>query len=597
MNSYHYGRREFQTSHEDHSREIIVFGIVLSISLALYIGYKRYHLRPQQLVEAGIYLVCLAVGVWEGFRYFWNFKKRRLETWPHPPVHIPLLKDREYVTTALGQNSVVGGYTVENQPWYWSDDIRRLQALLLGMSGAGKTTQLVNIISQDLRRIVRGNHRVPIIIIDGKADRKFRQMVELEVAAAGRTHQLRILDPSHPGISARWNPLFITEENYYEHVNFIFESFKDQSSGASADFFKGHQFTYLGDLVRVLYYAGKSMDIHDVMVMALDESRLNEQIEAAQARMETLYSPHDQRRLNFEMSVFSLRKSLQEKERIDKIRGLLNELMTFLEDNLSVITGSYEDLLTLEDVIDQELILYVSLNFSRNTRASTALGRMLLRNLQMLAGKRYEEDTDDHPFVSVVMDEFSVLAYPAFAELIQQARGSNIAILFSLQSIAQLEKVSREFAKNVAAAPNTVMLLRCRQDEDTAKYFMAASSLVEVKRRTMTVEETGILDKNLREIGFGSETSMKEPRAKDAEIRNLPVGQFQVLVTNNRLGTEFFHLHVRQPWGFRLSTFEPLVLPTIPIPNFYTEGANLRLKDPMGAGQRTRIRGGGRQAK
>src|SRR6266481_750225 len=592
MNSYHYGRREFQTSQEENTGLIVTCGVLFLTGLAFYIASKRYQVRPRQMLEAGIYILCFIAAIWASLVHFWNFSRRRKEIWPHPPVHIPLLKDCRYVSNAMAQNAVVGGYTVENQPWYWSDDIRRMQALLLGMSGAGKTTQLINIIGQDLRRIVRGDHRIPIIIIDGKGDRQFRKRLEYEVAAAGRTHQLRILDPSHPKISVRWNPLFITDENYHEHVNFIFESF-----GLKRDFFKGHQATYLGDLVRVLYYTGKPINIHDVLVMALDESVLEDQIQIAQARLEKLYSPHDQKRLNFEMSVYSLKKSLQEKERIDKIRGLLNELMTFLEDELSLITGPYEELLTLEDVIDQELILYVSLNFSRNSRAVTALGRMLLRNLQLLAGKRYEEDRDDQPFVSVVMDEFSMLAYPDFAEMIQQARGSNIAILFSLQSVAQLEKVSMAFAKDVASAPNTVMLLRCRQDEETVKYFMSSSSLVETKRRTMTVEETGVLDKSVREIGFGGETTVREARARDGEIRNLPIGQFQVLVTNNRVGTEFLHLHVRRPWNCELSTFQPMVLPRGQMPNFYTNGANLRLKDPAAVERRARVRGGARQAR
>ena len=73
------------------------------------------------------------------------------------------------------------------------------------------------------------------------------------------------------------------------------------------------------------------------------------------------------------MSAKNLLQSLEDRDRIPKIQGLLNELMTFLEDELSVITGAYDELLSLDEVIDQELILFVSLNTNKNSKAVTAL--------------------------------------------------------------------------------------------------------------------------------------------------------------------------------------------------------------------------------
>lgn len=592
MNSYYYGRREYNRTHDESGTFVLVLLGCAVLGFGVYILTTRLHVRPRQLVEAAVDLGCLTAAGFIAFRYFWTLNRRSLRTWPHPPIHIPLLRDRKEIAKAFSENSIVAGYTVERESWKWSDDIRRMQALLLGMSGSGKTTLLAGIIAQDLRRVVRGNHRIPIIIIDGKADRKFRKAVEYEVAAAGRSHQFRVLDPTQPDISVRWNPLSMNANSYHEHVNFIFESF-----GLRRDFFKGHQYTYFGDLVRVLYYTGTRFNIYDVLVVAQDQQVLEEQIEVARDRIEGLYSPHDQRRLNFEMSAHNLIQSFASKERVEKIQGLLNELMTFVQDDLSVVTGPYEDLLSLEDVIHQELVLYVSLNVSLNTRAVTALGQMLLHNLQLLAGKRYQSEDENPPFVSVIMDEFSPLAYPEFAHVIQTARGSNIAIVFSLQSVAQLERVSRAFCNDVCSAPNTVMLLRCRNDEETAKYFMTSSSLVEARRRTMTVEETGLIEKQAREIGFGSDTYIMETRAKDEQIRNLPLGQFQVLVTNQKLGTDFLHLYVRRPPQFELDCFKPVILPRAQIPNIFINGANLRFKDPTLIERRARFKGRAHQSR
>src|SRR4029077_19641789 len=134
----------------------------------------------------------------------------------------------------------------------------------------------------------------------------------------------------------------------------------------------------------------------------------------------------EQRRQNFEMSVRNLLQSLEDRERVQKIQGLLNELMTFTEDDLSVITNAYDDLLTLDEVIDQELILFVSLNTNKNAKAVTALGRMLLQSLQLIVGQRYQNEQERQheclPMVSVLLDEFAPFAYPNFAQILQTAR-------------------------------------------------------------------------------------------------------------------------------------------------------------------------------
>jgi hypothetical protein len=102
---------------------------------------------------------------------------------------------------------------------------------------------------------------------------------------------------------------------------------------------------------------------------------------------------------------------------------------------------------SIDDVIDKGLILFMSLNVNVNERAVTALGRMLLQNLQLMIGRRYSraEEGEHQPFVSVIMDEFSPFAYENFAHILQTARGANVAFLFALQSAPQLLQVGRGF--------------------------------------------------------------------------------------------------------------------------------------------------------
>ena len=146
------------------------------------------------------------------------------------------------------------------------------------------------------------------------------------------------------------------------------------------------------------------------------------------------------------MSVRNLIESFGDPKRVQMIRGLINQMMTFLEDKLSIITGPYEDLISIEDVIEQGQIMFVSLNTNKNDDTTRALGRMILQNLQLVIGERYERKRADMymPFVSVIMDEFAPIAYSNFANILQTARGSNTAFLFAMQSIPQLLSVGRQ---------------------------------------------------------------------------------------------------------------------------------------------------------
>jgi hypothetical protein len=579
-NEYRLGRSAFHRNQEESITVALAIVAVILLAGGSYILVNRLHVRSVQLVEGCLYaFFALVAGISLAW-YLLTLRRRREANWPHPPLFISQAKDREAVEAAYAQNAIVLGYDVHGKPWFWPDATRVMQSVVLGATGSGKTTLLKNIITQDLFRVLgpaEDQHRIPMLIFDGKGDQEFLSDLLPAIEAAGRMHQLRVLSPSRPDISVRYNPFFSEHGLYQEHANFVFESFD-----LKQDFFHGHQATYLSDLVRVLAHTSKRFNIHDVLVLALDPQVLREQIAIARGCLQAQAGASNQRRLNFEMSVRNLQQSFEDRDRVPKIQGLLNELMTFLEDDLSVVTGAYHDLLSLDEVIDKELILFVSLNTNKNSKAVTALGRMLLQNMQLMIGKRYENEQErrreNRPMVSVILDEFAPFAYSNFAQILQTARGTNTAFLFALQALPQLLTVGRGFRDDVSSAPNTNMLLRTK-DEETAQYFLKASARVPQKRRTLTVQRTGVFEDKYEPVGFGSETDIKDTRAQDEHIKNLPVGQMEILMTDNRLGTLHSHLHVRVPRQYRFPGLEPRIYPRLHAVS-HTEGANLRFKDP-----------------
>jgi hypothetical protein len=566
---------------EENPALLIWLLLLASYLVFVFIAKYAWYIHDDQILEFTLWLLLAGLAIYLCIHQFTQARRQCEQAWPNQLPTIPVRTDRRIVARAWDKGAVVLGYDVHGQPWTWSDETRVMQALVLGQTGSGKTTLLRNIITQDLLRRVGpsdNRHKIPMVIFDGKGDLDFFYSLLPYIHRAGRMADLRLLNPSRPELSVEYNPFASDDDNYMAQVSMIFGSFD-----LHGEFFAKHQLNYLADIVRVLHYTGKAFNFYDVMVMALDSGVIEEQVSIARARIMRDSTVTAQRRLNFEMSAKNLFQSFSDRDRVPKIQGLLNECMTFLDDELSVITGSYDNLLSINEVIDQELILFVSLNINKNTAPVRALGKMMLQNLQLVVGKRYESEAERKrtykPLFSVVMDEFAPFGYGNFAQILNTARGTNTAFLFSMQSLPQLLQVSRGFQQDVSSAPGTTMLMQTR-DEETAKYFKQASSQIPVQKRTQQLWRKDFLGfERFQKAQGATEREQLEYRALDHHIKNLGKGKMEVLMTDPVQGTLHGRLHVRPPSDVRVPFFEPLVFPKLRSSRAASNGANLRFKD------------------
>ena len=212
----------------------------------------------------------------------------------------------------------------------------------------------------------------------------------------------------------------------------------------------------------------------------------------------------------------------------------------------------------------------------------TALGRMLLQNLQLMIGRRYSQSRRRR--VSAFCQRhhgrvFALRIREFRAHPGQTARGANVGFLFALQSAPQLLQVGRGFRNDVASAPNTTFMLRTK-DEETAKYFLNASARVRQMRRSMRVRKKGVFNPEFEEGAEGSQTEIKDTLAQDEHIKKMPVGQMEMLMTDPILGTIHKHLHIRKASSQWLPRVPMNVYPKLDTLESESHGLNLRFPVP-----------------
>ena len=159
--------------------------------------------RRPQIFE--IYLVLLLIfylGIMDPIKRMMKRKKEHEKLWPKPRLLVSEDRDRQCMETAAKQNSTFLGYEDDGTPVYWTDDQRAMQTNVPGVSGAGKSTLLLNVLEQDVRR------GKAVIFLDGKGEKEFIAKLWATAIASGRGDDVRLIDPSHPEISNRYNPFY-----------------------------------------------------------------------------------------------------------------------------------------------------------------------------------------------------------------------------------------------------------------------------------------------------------------------------------------------------------------------------------------------------
>lgn len=421
---------------------------------------------------------------------------------------------------------------------------------VVGSSGAGKTSFLLSLIYQQIRR---GG---TVIFMDGKRRHSgFAKMAWL-ADACGRAADLRVIDPQDPTLSHAYNPLLAKDAEKEAGVvaSKIHKLMPSIPDGHPASYYSNLAYEAILKMVRALHRLKRSFSYRDVL--ALFESP----DQAFRILRQELYNDS-----NFE-SLIEVEKFVRK----FKTMGQMSDLLSGLISELGAISGKPMGDFLCRPVSDVDFyqaikkgqIIYAALPRLQETKKSEKLGKVILTDLQSSIGAIYNEK-EFQPLMPalVVLDEFGSYAIPDFSVVFEQAREAGIAVVAAFQLTSQLSDIekglSKGFLETVMGNTETKVFLRLKSLESAlwASDFFGQEirwfSQVSEGQSTSDTEQVISLSRyvNPRRTD-GQSASLAQREMYDQKVRP------EILLHQLEVGEAFINWQ-REPVKVKLSWVEP----------------------------------------
>jgi conjugal transfer pilus assembly protein TraD len=378
---------------------------------------------------------------------------------------------------------------------------RQLSAhgLILGASGAGKSTTLLRILTDQVRR------GAPVVAVDLKGSPEFERT--LAAACAGHGRRLRVWTPDGP---SHWNPLAHGNPTELKDKIISTERFTEPHYQRAAE-------RYVQTVLQVLEAAhpDRAPTLAEVVALS-DPHRLAGVLRRAPRplahRVQDYISSltHDQ---------------------LSAIRGLGTRLAIVTESH----TGRYlappghadAPFVDLRSALSGGDVVLFSLHSSSYGKLAAQLGTLAIQDLVSAAGDRLRQRSDEpRAQATIAVDEFSALGADHVMALLARGRESGFSVLLATQELADLDRAAPGLRDQVLG--NTAVKIAHRQDVPSS-----AQTVAQMAGTVAVWEETQQLGGGLLgPYGSGRGTRRQAERfvVHPNEIKSLRTGE-AVLIT------------------------------------------------------------------
>ncbi len=328
-----------------------------------------------------------------------------------PPVVLPNVES--------GGVAVLGRvrFREDQRPVAISRDARRRHVYIVGATGTGKSTLLLNLMAQ----AVTAGEGLTVIDVHGDLAEGL-----LSLIPPRRTNDVIVFDPAGDGL-VPFNPLACADPGRVDQV----------ASGVVSAFKKLYDSwgPRLENLLRfaVLPVIEQQGTLLDVLQLLTD----------AQVRERVVPRISDDVVRSFWQHEFA---SWNTAYRTEAVSSVTNKILPFLTNHrLREIVTSRRAGLEVRQVLDRGQILVINLSRGKlGQDNATLLGSLLLTAIEQAALSRADLSHDQRRDHSLFLDEFQTLVTPSTAILLSESRKYGLNLILSHQLTRQLDEATRQ---------------------------------------------------------------------------------------------------------------------------------------------------------
>lgn len=396
-------------------------------------------------------------------------------------------------TIALGADS--GGRRV-----LLSDRQLSAHALIVGASGAGKSTTLLKLLGENVR-VGR-----PVVAIDMKGSPAFARSLEDAATAAGR--RFRLWTPDGP---STWNPLAHGNATELKDKLIASERFTEPHYQRAAE-------RYVQTVLQVLGYAHpRQSPTLDEVARLMEPHRLPGLLRSAPREFSARVQDYI---------------ATMTPDQLSAIRGLGTRLALITESHVGAFLEAEADSrIDVRGALAGEAVVLFSLNSSTYGGLASQLGTLAVQDLVSAAGARLSasgalasEPGDGQAMIGI--DEFSALHSDNVISLLARCREASVSVLLSTQELADLDRAARGLRDQVLGS--TAVKIAHRQDVPSSAQTMArmagTETVWEEVRQTSSHPLFGRYD-----TGRGTRRQTERFVVDPNEISSLATGEAMVI--------------------------------------------------------------------
>lgn len=415
------------------------------------------------------------------------------------------------VTVPLG----VDAYTAT--PISVPADAWRTHALVCGPTGVGKSQALMRIMHAFTLHPQAANLKVPLVVVDMKADPELAAYAAEIAHRTGRSfHLVTVRDGSY-------NPLLGLDAD--EMADAIYETVFAQDPTINTHYATlsrrllqtaAHILVDLASTRTVRVGYGRPWqiglaDLTDLLSLPMLRSIQMDLTPEAARRLHTYL--HDVEAADNEQDV-------------GDVRDRMAVIMHTRAGSVLAATG-----FDLEATIRAGDIIVFSLDAAGSPETARTIGSLAVQDLTAVFGRLQRIGWGKHHICPVILDEFSALGTPKVADLYARARAGGGAIILATQDIvADLEAVSPEFAASVRTNANIWLVLRQTRADVAEALARDIGSQATWKETLQITDDFDLLGGLHAASGVGSLREVEEFILHPTQFKTLPQGGAYLIV-------------------------------------------------------------------